>query len=158
MTAEASGSQDDGQRVAEILRSHSGEPTRLVEALQDIQAALRWLPREALEQTAEALGVPLSRVCAVATFYAAFTLVPKGETVVRLCKGTACHIRGAEQLADLISAATGIGPGETRDDLKYTFETVSCLGACAMAPVLVINDKVHGTVRPGRIKKLLKEG
>jgi NADH:ubiquinone oxidoreductase subunit E len=144
------------KKIEAILKPYQGAPTALVTALQDISKALRYVPREAMEMTAEALGVPLAKVYAVVTFYAAFSLVPKGETVVRICKGTACHIRGAAHLQDLITARIGIRPGETSADLAYSFEAVSCLGACAMAPVVVVNDQVHGNIRPGDIHKLLK--
>jgi NADH-quinone oxidoreductase subunit E len=141
-----------------ILRGREGKAEALIEVLQDVQREYRYLPREALEQAAGALGVPVAKTYAAATFYSAFSLVPKGESIVRLCKGTACHVRGAETLEEEIAAALGIGPGETTKDLKFSFETVNCLGACAMAPVLVIGEKVHGSLKPGGAKKLLKNG
>jgi NADH-quinone oxidoreductase subunit E len=147
----------DLKPVESILASRKGGPEALIEVLQDVQREYRYLPRAALDRVAEALGVPLSKVYAAATFYAAFSLTPKGENTVRLCKGTACHVRGAETLEEEIAAAVGIGAGETSADLKFTFETVNCLGACAMAPVVVLNGVYHGNVRPGTVEKLLKE-
>lgn len=148
----------DAPDLDDILAPYRQDPTALVTALQDVQQAFHFLPADAMRRTAEALGVPLARVYAVATFYAAFSLVPKGDTVVRICKGTACHIRGAAQLEELITAEIGIRPGETSEDRRYSFEAVSCLGACAMAPVVVIDGEYHGNVRPADIRKLLKDG
>jgi NADH-quinone oxidoreductase subunit E len=141
-----------------ILKDREGRAETLIEVLQDVQREYRYLPRPALEKAAGALGVPVAKTYAAATFYAAFSLTPKGESIVRLCKGTACHVRGAETLEEEIGASLGIAPGETTKDLKFSFETVNCLGACAMAPVLVIGEKVHGGVKPGGAKKLLKNG
>ncbi|MHC4599785.1 MAG: complex I 24 kDa subunit family protein [Planctomycetota bacterium] len=141
-----------------ILKDREGRAETLIEVLQDVQREYRYLPREALERAAGALGVPVAKTYAAATFYAAFSLTPKGEEVIRLCKGTACHVRGAETIEDEISTAVGLEPGQTSEDLRYTFETVNCLGACAMAPVVVVNGKYHGNVRPGTVKKLMKDG
>ncbi len=140
-----------------IVEGREGRPEFLIEALQDVQREYHFLPREALERVCKELGVPLSKGYAAATFYAAFSLTPKGRNIVRLCKGTACHVRGAETLQEEITEAIGLGPGETSEDLSYTFETVNCLGACAMAPVVVVNGAYHGGVRPGRVKNLLKD-
>ncbi|MHC5038686.1 MAG: complex I 24 kDa subunit family protein [Planctomycetota bacterium] len=148
----------DLQPVEEILKGREGDSEALIEAMQDVQRHYHYLPKEALRRVAEGLNVPLSKAYAAATFYAAFSLVPRGKNIVRLCKGTACHVRGAETLEDEISTEIGIRSGETREDLEYTFETVNCLGACAMAPVVVLNEVYHGNLRPGGVKKLLKDG
>ncbi len=148
----------DLKPMAEILEGRKGRPQAMIEVMQDVQRRYRYLPREALERASVSLGVPESKIYAAATFYAAFSLTPKGEEIVRLCKGTACHVRGAGTLEEEIASALGIGPGQTSDDLRYSFETVNCLGACAMAPVVVIDEKVHGSVKPGEMKKLLRNG
>jgi NADH:ubiquinone oxidoreductase subunit E len=148
----------DLKSMAEILEGRKGRPQAMIEVMQDIQRRYRYLPQEALERASVSLGVPESKIYAAATFYATFSLTPKGEEIVRLCKGTACHVRGAGTLEEEIALALGIGPGQTSDDLRYSFETVNCLGACAMAPVVVVDEKVFGSVKPGEMKKLLRNG
>lgn len=143
--------------VEAMVKERAGQPETLIEALQEVQRHYRYLPETALRRVAGALAVPLSKVYAVATFYSAFSLTPRGRNVVRLCKGTACHVRGATLLEEEIAQAVGVAPGKTAEDLSYTFETVNCLGACAMAPVLVINDKYHGNVRLRDVRGLVSE-
>ena len=105
---------------------------------------MRWLPREALHHVSERLGVPQSRIRHIATFYKAFSLVPKGRHEVHVCMGTACHVRGAGRVLDKVKEITGIGPGETDLELKFSLETVNCLGCCALGPVMEIDGKTHG--------------
>ncbi len=124
--------------------------------LQEIQQEYNYLPAEALKQTAETLDVPLSKVLSVATFYNAFSLQKRGKYLVRVCKGTACHIRGANLIQEQLERQLGIKDGETTPDGKYTLETVACVGACAMAPVVIVNGKYHGSVNVATINKLLK--
>jgi NADH-quinone oxidoreductase subunit E len=138
-----------------ILAAREGDATALIEVLQDVQRHYHYLPRPALVLVSKRLKVPFSKVYAVATFYAAFSLNPRGRHVVRLCEGTACHVRGAESLEKEIADRLKLGPNQTAKDLSYTFETVNCLGACAMAPVVVVDGKYHGGVRPGDIQELL---
>ena len=145
----------DLKTVEKALEGRDGQTTALIEVLQDVQRRLKWLPKEALDLVAQRLRVPRSKVFAVATFYSAFHLKPRGKRVVRLCKGTACHVRGAGNLQDRIAALTGLEPGQTAADLSWTFETVACLGACAMAPVVVVDSKYHGSVRLGDVPRVL---
>ena len=147
----------DFSRLPELIDRHPRSPQSLIMILQEIQRAYRYLPCEALMQTAEALGVPLSRVFSAATFYNVFSLNPKGEKVIRVCVGTACHIRGAQLIQDQLESLLHIKAGETTKDMKYTLEVVACVGACAMAPVVTVNEKYHGSVNPSRAKKLLKD-
>jgi NADH-quinone oxidoreductase subunit E len=147
----------DFSRLPEIIDRHPRSPESLIMVLQDIQREYRYLPCDALIQAAEALDVPLSRVFSAATFYNAFSLNPKGETIIRICIGTACHIRGAKLIQDQLESQLGIKAGETSKDMKFTLEVVACLGACAMAPVVTVNEKYHGSVNPSRVKKLLKD-
>jgi len=147
----------DFSRLPELIGRHPRSPESLIMVLQEIQREYRYLPCEALTQTAEALDVPLSRVFSVATFYNAFSLNPKGEKVVRVCIGTACHIRGARLIQDQIENQLQIKAGQTTPDMKYTLEVVACVGACAMAPVVIVNEKYHGSVNPSRARKLLKD-
>ena len=113
---------------------------------------------EICEKVAEALDVPLAKVFSVSTFYKAFSLVPQGDTVIRVCMGTACHIRGAGQLVEELSRQLEIAPNETTEDLKFTIKTVNCVGACAMAPVLIVGEKYHGSAKPARVAKYLGDG
>ncbi|MEW5797188.1 MAG: NAD(P)H-dependent oxidoreductase subunit E [Candidatus Zixiibacteriota bacterium] len=147
----------DFSRLPELIERHGRSPESLIMILQEIQREYRYLPCEALMQTAEALGVPLSRVFSAATFYNVFSLNPKGEKVIRVCVGTACHIRGAKLIQDQLENFLNIKAGNTSEDMKYTLEVVACVGACAMAPVVTVNEKYHGSVNPGRVKKLLKD-
>jgi NADH-quinone oxidoreductase subunit E len=143
--------------VKDVIDNNSGHPESLITVLQDIQREFRYLPREALTEVSDALGVPLSKVYAVATFYNAFSLTPKGEKIVRICQGTACHIKGADLIQEHLETGLGLKPGETSPDLKYSLEVVNCLGVCAMAPVVVVNDKMHGNVRCDRAVRLAKK-
>ncbi len=139
----------------EILKKYSADPRHLVSVLQDVQLAYRYLPREALEKVAQALGVPLAKVFGVATFYKAFTLTPRGKRVLRVCTGTACHIRGAPLLLTELQKRLNIKPGETTEDLEFSLEAVNCVGACALAPVVVLNDTAHGNLTVSRVRRLL---
>lgn len=147
----------DFSRLPELIDRHPRSPQSLIMILQEIQREYHYLPCEALEQTAEALKVPLSKVFSAATFYNVFSLNPKGEKVIRVCVGTACHIRGAALIQDQLESFLHLKAGQTTEDMKYTLEVVACVGACAMAPVVTVNEKYHGSVNPSRVKKLLKD-
>ena len=148
----------DLSRIPEIIERYPLKPESLIMVLQDIQKEYNYLPGEALLQTAEKLDVPLSKVCSVSTFYNAFSLTKKGETIVRVCVGTACHIRGARMIQEQIEHALGIKAGETTGDGKFSIELVGCVGACAMAPVVMVNDRYHAQVKANRAKKLVQKG
>ena len=147
----------DLTKIKEVINRNPVQAGALLGVLQDIQREIRYLPKEALVETAAALKVPLSRVYGVATFYSAFSLTPRGEKVVRVCQGTACQIKGADLILTQLESGLGIRSGETSTDMKYTLEVVNCVGVCAMAPVVVINDKMHGHVRGDRAVKLVKK-
>jgi NADH:ubiquinone oxidoreductase subunit E len=148
----------DTRKARRILERYpEGDPTGLIHALQDIQAEFGYVPCEAAELVCQRLRVPISKAFAVATFYKAFSLEPKGEVVIRVCTGTACHIRGAQTLVDELCTALGIRPGHTTKDLKFTFETVNCVGACAMAPVVSLDGTYHGNVQPGNLTKVIQD-
>ena len=147
----------DHEKAREILDGYpEGDATGLIHALQDIQGAFGYVPCEAVELLCAHLRVPLSKAFSAATFYKAFSLEPKGEVIIRVCTGTACHIRGAQTLVDEMCAALGIEAGGTTKDLKFTLETVNCVGACAMAPVVSVNGQYHGGVQPGSAPGLIK--
>ena len=149
----------DPEKARKIVDHYPvGDGGGLIHALQDIQAEFGYIPCEAVELVCEHLEVPISKAFSVATFYKAFSLEPKGEVVVRVCTGTACHIRGSQTLVDEICATLGIEPGGTTKDLKFTLETVNCVGACAMAPVVSLNGEYHGGVQPGSLTKMIEGG
>ena len=146
----------DIDRVDHIIDKHQGEASGLIQVLLEIQAENHWLPREALERVSERLGVSLARINHIATFYKAFSLVPKGRHEVQLCVGTACHVRGAARVLDTMEELTGIGPGETDLELRFSLETVNCLGCCALGPVMDIDGKVHGRLTTAKAEDVLK--
>jgi NADH-quinone oxidoreductase subunit E len=146
----------DIARVDEIIACHGGEASSLIQVLLEIQSENRWLPREALARISEKLDVPLSRIQHIATFYKTFSLVPKGRHEVHICMGTACHVRGATRVLDAVQDLTGIGPGDTDLDLRFSLETVNCLGCCALGPVMEVNGKTHGKLSPTEAADVLK--
>lgn len=152
---------EDQEKLAsdleDLFHATRRHPRFLLPLLQDIQSRYRYLPRNCLKLAAEHLGIPESRVYAVATFYKALSLTPKGEKTVKVCLGTACHLRGAGSVLDALSRALGVPPGGTTEDLRFTLETVNCLGACALAPVVTVNDRVYGQMTPGRVEELLEK-
>jgi NADH-quinone oxidoreductase subunit E len=146
----------DHDRVDQIIAEHDGEASSLIQVLLDIQTENHWLPKEALERISERLEVPLALVQHITTFYKAFSLVPKGRHQVHVCLGTACHVRGAPRVLDTVQELTGLKPGETDLDLKFSLETVNCLGCCALGPVIEIDGKAHGNVTTGQTEDVLK--
>lgn len=142
--------------VRKILAKYQNEPGWLVSILQDVQAECFYLPEEALREVAQGLEVPLSRVYSVATFFKAFSLTERGRHLINVCLGTACHVRGAARVRDKIERELGIKPGETSADLKFTLETVNCLGACALGPIVVVDGKYHGEMTTDKIDALLE--
>jgi NADH-quinone oxidoreductase subunit E len=116
--------------------------------LLEIQSDYKWLPKEVLDRVGERLQVPMSRIQHIATFYKAFSLVPKGRHQVHICMGTACHVRGATRVLDTVQDLTGLHPGETDPEMTFSLETVNCLGCCALGPVMEIDGKTHGKVSP----------
>ena len=143
-------------RTEEILGKVPQEPRQLISVLQDVQLAYRYLPRAALEKVSGALGVPLAKVYAVATFYKAFSLTPRGEKVLRVCTGTACHIRGAPLILSEMKTRLGIQPGETTADQQFSLEAVNCVGACALAPVVMVGETAHGNLSVTKARRLVR--
>lgn len=146
----------DLSKVPDIIGRYPKDPQSLIAVLQDIQKEYNFLPCEALKQTAEALDVPLSKVFSVSTFYNAFCLTPRGEKIIRVCMGTTCHIRGAKQILEQFETRLKVKAGETTPDGKFTIEVVNCVGACAMAPVVIVNEDYHGSVKVSDTKRLAK--
>jgi NADH-quinone oxidoreductase subunit E len=148
-------------KTKDIVKKHGKDKSTLIAVMQDVQEAFNYLPKEALDAAGKALGIPATRVYEVATFYTAFSLKPRGENIIKVCMGTACHVRGASSIQDKMERTIGIKPGETSADKKFTLETVNCVGACALGPVMVINTEYHGQVTMAKVDKIigkLKEG
>jgi len=142
--------------VEEILGRYPAEPASLIMVLQDLQAELRHVPDAALEQVAEALDVPRARVHSAVSFYKAFSTSPRGKHSIDVCMGTACHVRGAERLVDQLSDELQVAPGGTTDDLEVTLDTVHCVGACALGPVVVMDGVCHGEMKPRKLSRTVE--
>ena len=136
----------EAARIDQIIEEHHGAPDLLIQVLLAIQSEYHWLPKAALQRVGEKLRVPLSRILHIATFYKAFSLVPKGRHQVHVCMGTACHVRGAPRILDTVQDLAGIRAGETDLERKFSLETVNCIGCCALGPVIDIDGKIHGNV------------
>lgn len=147
----------DDDRLDEIIDKYHGDASALIQILLEIQAERRWLAKSVLERVSERLHVPLTRVQHIATFYKAFSLVPKGRHEIHVCMGTACHVRGADRVLDSVQDLTGIKPGETDLDMKFSLETVNCVGCCALGPVVEVDGKTHGKMAPSRTADVLKD-
>ncbi len=150
------------EKVCQILDCHGRRSARLIPILQEIQREYRYLPEPVLTYVATSLGIPPARVYGVATFYSFFTLKPKGKHVVHLCDGTACHVSHSLHILDALRKRLGLPEGkETTEDMLFTVETVACLGACGLSPVMVVDGKVHGSLTPETavevIEKILAE-
>jgi NADH-quinone oxidoreductase subunit E len=140
-----------------FIQSFERSPSSLIPLLQKTQETFGYLPKEALEEISKYLGVPISRVLGVATFYAQFRFEPLGKYVIKICHGTACHVNGAENIAQALREETGIDEGQTTPDGLITIERVACLGCCSLAPVIMINDKVYGKLTGEAVRKLIRK-
>ena len=140
-----------------IIDKHDKNDSQLIQILLEIQREYNWLPKEALLWLSERLGVSINRIYQIATFYKAFSLVPRGRHLVRVCMGTACHVRGAMGLLDRTTQVLGIEPGENSKDMRFSLETVNCLGCCALGPVIVIDGQYHSKPSTPELEKFLDE-
>ncbi|UCH84573.1 MAG: NAD(P)H-dependent oxidoreductase subunit E [Candidatus Latescibacterota bacterium] len=147
----------DTERIDRIIDKYQSKSDYLIQVLLDIQSEYHWLPKSALQRVGEKLRVPMSRIQHIATFYKAFSLVPRGRHEVHVCLGTACHVRGATRVLDSMQDLTGIHPGETDLELKFSLETVNCLGCCALGPVVEIDGKTHGNVKTADTADILDQ-
>lgn len=144
------------EKVNEIIEGHGRKQSALIPILQEVQEEYRYLPEEILTYIAMAMNLSPATVYGVATFYAQFSLEPKGKYLIKICDGTACHVRGSDPVKDAIRKQLGLaGAKQTTDDLRYTVETVSCLGACGLAPVVMINEQIYGQMTPEAIKVII---
>jgi NADH-quinone oxidoreductase subunit E len=146
---------DVEQAIQDIVQLYGAKPTALIMVLQDIQKHYRYLPQEALKLVAQKMNLPLAQIYSVATFYRAFSLTPKGKHHVCVCTGTACHIRQANVIVDNLSRSLGISAGQMTKDGLISFETVNCLGACALGPLVTVDDTYHGNMTVSVLNKLL---
>lgn len=146
----------DLTRAQEILDQYSGVKGPLIPVLQKIQDAYGYLPKQVVELIAQRLGVTPHQVFGVITFYAQFHLSPRGKHVLRACCGTACHVKGAKRITDKIEELLQVRPGETTEDRLFTYEQVACIGACGMAPIMMIGDRTFGNLDPEKVAKSLE--
>ena len=139
-----------------ILERHGRDPANVIAILQDIQTEANWLPEEALRYVCAELDIAPSKMMALATFYKAFSLQPRGKHIVQVCLGTACHVRGAVRILETIERELGLEGGQTDEDLQWTLETVGCLGACALGPIVVVDGEYHGQMTSAKASRLLQ--
>jgi NADH-quinone oxidoreductase subunit E len=140
-----------------IWENYSPDQRHTLAILQDIQKAYRYLPEEVLQEVAEYLDIPMSKVYSMATFYKALSLKPKGKYVVKVCDGTACHIRGSGEVMEALQSELQIKIGETTQDNLFSIEVVNCLGACALAPVIMVNDTYYGKMNRTKVIEVIAE-
>ncbi len=143
--------------LRKVLKRYGTDRSDLIPIIQDAQDAIGYLPEDVLEDVAEHLSIPEAQVYGVVTFYAQFHLTPQGRHRVRVCRGTACHVRGSGRIRRLVERKLGIHEGETTPDMMFTYETVACLGACALSPVMVIDHQYFGSLTPDRAEAIIDE-
>ncbi|MDY6878747.1 MAG: NAD(P)H-dependent oxidoreductase subunit E [Desulfatiglans sp.] len=142
-------------KLASILEGRRSQPQQLIEVLQDVQKNYGYISEDAMKAVSKELGTPLIEVYSVASFYKAFSLKPRGKNVIKVCTGTACHVRGAKLILNQAVAQLGVEPNETTEDGLFTVEHVNCLGACALAPIVTENGSTHHHMNPGKLRKLI---
>ncbi|MCK4697853.1 MAG: NADH-quinone oxidoreductase subunit NuoE [Dehalococcoidia bacterium] len=145
-------------RLSEILSTYSGNESELIPILQKVQQEFGYVPEFAIKEIAEFLRLPEVTVFGVTTFYAQFKLIPTGRNIVRVCRGTACHVRGGARILREVEKQLGIKPGESTPDLEYSLETVACIGACALAPTMVVNNDTCGQMTTKKVSEILNRG
>ena len=143
------------EKLNEILSHYSGKREELIPILQEAQEEFRYLPSEVMSEIARFLRIPKSAIFGVSTFYAQFKLVPSGKRIARVCRGTACHVRGGARILREVERRLDIKPGETTEDLEYTLETVACIGACALAPTLMIEKETYGQMTTKKVAEVI---
>jgi NADH:ubiquinone oxidoreductase subunit E len=144
------------QVIEGIIEKYRGQPSSLIHALVEIQHENHWLPREVMQQVAEALEVPFARVMQIASFYKTFSLTPKGRHEVHVCTGMTCHLRGAPKLLEKVEELIGLKAGETDAESKFTLDTGACLGSCSIGPELIVDGKHYGRMTPDKAEAVLK--
>jgi NADH-quinone oxidoreductase subunit E len=144
------------KELQEILERYKGEKGDLIPVLQEVQARFGYLPEEAMQRAAKFLRLSESTIYGVATFYAQFKFTPVGRHIIKVCRGTACHVRGVNRILEEVEKQLSIKPGETSSDMEYSLETIACFGSCALAPVMVVDETVYGKMTPERVTKILQ--
>jgi len=147
----------ESPEINAIIKRYGAKESAILAILQDVQAKEKYLPKEALEHIGERLNIPLSKIYRIATFFRAFSLMPRGRHEVVVCLGTACHVRGGQRIVDQFTMELGIRSGETTPDRNFTLETVNCLGVCAAGPVVAIDGQYFGKMSPGKVEGTLKK-
>ncbi len=147
---------EDISKVDEIINRHKGKDGVLIPVLNEIQTEIGFLPVEVQRMVARQLNIPEKEVYGVATFYSFFSMTPRGRTTIKVCLGTACFVKGGKKIAERIEKELGVGPGETSEDRKYSVQINRCLGACGLAPVMVVNEKVYQQVKPQEAIDIIK--
>ena len=142
--------------VKKAVGSYQKDKDMLIQILLDLQSMFGWLSREALTEVSKQLEIPITQVYQIASYYKAFSLMPRGRHVIKVCMGTACQVRGSPQLLNIISAMLNMKPHETSEDMRFTLETVNCLGCCAMGPVVVVDEMYHTKPSPSDLRKLFE--
>ena len=143
--------------IKDVCKSYGNKPGEVINVLHKVQGEYGYLPAEIQELVAKELGIPVSRVYGIVSFYSFFTMTPKGEHPISVCLGTACYVRGAEKVLDELKRQLGIGVGEVTPDGKFSLNCLRCVGACGLAPVIEVGDKVYGRMTPDRVKDVLAE-
>ncbi|MCD7947742.1 MAG: NADH-quinone oxidoreductase subunit NuoE [Oscillospiraceae bacterium] len=141
----------------EIMQNYSGKEAELIPLLQKLQGAYGYLPEDIIARLSDRTGIYVSKIMGVATFYSQFRLQPVGEHVIRVCFGTACHVNGAENVADALCQELGVELGGTTEDGKFTVESVACLGCCSLSPVMMIDNETHGRLTPDKVRTIMRE-
>jgi len=142
--------------VSRVIRKYQRDKDMLIQILLDLQSMFGWLSQEVLTEVSGQLEVPITQVYQVASYYKAFSLMPRGRHIIKVCLGTACQVRGSPRLLDTISAMLGMKPHETSEDMRFTLETVNCLGCCAMGPVVVVDETYHTKPSPSDLRKIFE--
>jgi NADH-quinone oxidoreductase subunit E len=148
---------DQAAEIERLVQEHGIAPGAIVPVLQGINAKYRWLPPGAVKRVSEVLGLPLARVLRIATFYNMFSFEPRGKHLIKVCLGTACHVKGAARILDALSRELEVQVGATTRDRRFTLEAVRCLGCCGLAPVVTVNEDVHGKLTAGEALKVLDQ-
>lgn len=144
-------------KIDTMVEKYGQDPASLIQVMQDIQSEYRFLPHDALTYLGDRLGVPMSRIYNVATFYKTFSLQPKGKHVLHVCMGTACHVRGSKRILDGLSRDLNVEPGDTTEDGLFTLETVNCLGSCALGPLVTVDEQYVGKATQAKMKKAVEK-
>jgi len=143
--------------INKIVKDYDAKASSIILMLQDVQSEFKYIPKEAVKKLSNDLDIPEAQIYHITTFYSAFSLIPKGEHEIRVCLGTACHIKGGKRIAEGFERALDVKAGDTTEDKKFTLETVNCLGACALAPLVQVDDENHSKMTIEKVDKVLKK-